>query len=76
MPRSFIHTSKFARSSVGKRVIDNNGSLGTISAASQQRKKAIDYSISFDDGRHTIVDEKTCREYLLNYEKGEKQNGR
>lgn len=72
MSRDFIHTSKFARSSVGKRVVDDNGCLGTITAASQESKKSIDYSIRFDDGRHAIVDEKTCREYLLNYEKGEK----
>lgn len=72
MPRNFIHTSKFARAIVGKRVIDNDGSLGKVSAASQERKKPIDYSIRFDDGRHTIVDKKTCREYLLNYEKSNK----
>lgn len=69
MSRDFIHTSKFARSIVGKKVIDDNGCPGTVTAASQERKKPIDYSIGFDDGRHVIVDEKTCREYLLNYEK-------
>jgi hypothetical protein len=75
MSRNFIHTSKFARSSVGKRVIDGNGCLGTITAASQERRKAIKYSIRFDDGRHTIVDERTCRGYLLNYEKSKKGEG-
>lgn len=75
MSRNFIHTSKFARSSVGKMVIDDNGCLGTVTAASQERGKSISYSLKFDDGRHTIVDEKTCRKYLLNYEKSNKGEG-
>lgn len=75
MSRNFFFTSKFVRSIVGKRVIDDNGCVGKVVAASEDRKKALCFSIRFDDGRHTIIDEKTCREYLLSYEKSEKGEG-
>lgn len=71
MSRNFFFTSKFIRSAVGKRVIDDNGCPGKVVAASQ-RNKAFCFSIKFDDERHATVDEKTCREYLLNYEKSNK----
>lgn len=73
MSREFFFTSKFVRSSVGKRVIDDKGCAGKVVAASQDRNDNHRFSIRFDDERHTIVDEKTCREYLLNYEKREKE---
>lgn len=72
MSRDFFFTSKFVRSTVGKRVIDDNGCQGKVSAASQDRNDNLRFSIRFDDKRHTIVDEKTCRKYLLNYEKSNK----
>ncbi len=72
MSREFIHTSKFAQFIVGKRVIDDNGCPGKVCAASQERNEDLSFSIRFDDGRHVIVDEKTCRGYQLNYEKSEK----
>lgn len=72
MSRRFFFTSKFVRSTVGKMVIDDNGCLGKVVAASEDRNKALRFSIRFDDGRHTIVDEKTCRKYMMNYEKSNK----
>lgn len=72
MSRRFFFTSKFVRFAVGKRVADDNRCEGKVVAASEDRNKALRFSIRFDDGRHTIVDEKTCRKYLLNYEKSNK----
>lgn len=78
MSREFFFTSKFVRFIVGKRVIDDNGCAGKVVAASQERNEDLSFSIRFDDERHTIVDEKTCREYQFNYEnsnKGENDDG-
>ncbi len=72
MSREFFFTSKFVRFIVGKRVIDDNGCAGKVVAASQERNGDLCLSILFDDGRHTIVDKKTCQKYQLNYEKLEK----
>ncbi len=75
MSRNFFFTSKFVRFAVGKRVADDNGCAGKVVCASEDRNDDLCFSIKFDDNRHTIVDEKTCRGYLLNYENSNKGEG-